>query len=138
MLDASDSACYPSPVATRPPYETISEREIVTGRALAAVAYLPGLFVIGLLDAPRNRFVRFHARQGLVLFLAEAAAYAAILIVDGSLGRIPILGLVVGAVLRLIAGLLFLAVALYGIAKALSGETLRIPFLGDVADRLEV
>ena len=125
MLDAPRGACYPSPVATPPPYETISEREIVTGRALAAVAYLPGLFVIGLLDAPRNRFIRFHARQGLVLFLAEAAAFVAILIVEGSLGRIPILGLVVGAVLRLIAGLLFLAVALYGIAKALSGETLR-------------
>lgn len=116
----------------------MSEREIVTGRALAAVAYLPGLFLIGLLDAPRNRFVRFHARQGLVLFLAEVAAGVAIAIVDGSLGRIPVLGLVVGAVLRLFAGLLFLAVALYGIAKALTGETVKIPFLGDVADRLEV
>jgi uncharacterized membrane protein len=125
-------------VATRPPYEAISEREIATGRALAAVAYLPGLFLIGLLDAPRNRFVRFHARQGLVLFLAEAAALVAIAIVDGSLGRIPVLGVIIGAVLRLALGLLFLAVALYGIAKALSGETVRIPYLGDVADRMEV
>ncbi|HET7498594.1 MAG TPA: hypothetical protein VFM00_09865 [Candidatus Eisenbacteria bacterium] len=138
MLDGYRAACYPSPVATRPPYEAISEREIATGRALAAVAYLPGLFLIGLLDAPRNRFVRFHARQGLVLFLAEAAALVAIAIVDGSLGRIPVLGVVVGAVLRLALGLLFLAVALYGIAKALSGETVRIPYLGDVADRMEV
>ena len=138
MLDGYRTACYPSPVATRPPYEAISEREIATGRALAAVAYLPGLFLIGLLDAPRNRFVRFHARQGLVLFLAEAAALVAIAIVDGSLGRIPVLGVIIGAVLRLALGLLFLAVALYGIAKALSGETVRIPYLGDVADRMEV
>lgn len=137
MLDASRGACYPSPVATRPPYETVSEREIVTGRALAAVAYLPGLFLIGLLDAPKNRFVRFHARQGLVLFLAEAAAWIALAIYDGSVGRIPVAGLILGAALRLMTGLAFLAVALYGIAKSLSGEMLRIPFLGDVADRME-
>jgi uncharacterized membrane protein len=138
VLDASRGACYPSIVATWPPYETISEREIVTGRALAAIAYLPGLFVIGLLDAPKNRFVRFHARQGLVLFLAEAAVWVALMIYDGSVGRIPVLGLVLGAVIRLALGLGFLAVALYGIAKSLSGETVRIPFLGDVADRMEL
>lgn len=138
MLDASLGACYPSHVATRAPYEPISEREIVTGRALAAVAYLPGLFLIGLLDAPQNRFVRFHARQGLVLFLAEAAAWVAVAIVDGSIGRIPVLGLVVGAILRLVLGFVFLAAALYGIAKSLSGETVRIPFLGDVAERMEI
>jgi len=138
VLDASRGACYPSHVATQPPYESISEREIVTGRALAAVAYLPGLFLIGLLEAPKNRFVRFHARQGLVLFLAEAAVWVALAIYDGSVGRIPIVGMVLGAALRLTAGLAFLAVALYGIAKSLSGETVRIPFLGDVADRMEV
>jgi uncharacterized membrane protein len=125
-------------VATWPSCEPVSEREIVTGRALAAVAYLPGLFLIGLLEAPKNRFVRFHARQGLVLFLAEAATGIALMIYDGSVGRIPVVGLVLGASLRLVAGLAFLAVAVYGIVKALSGEMLRIPFLGDVADRLEV
>lgn len=138
MLDALAGACYPSLVATGPAYDSVSEREIVTGRALAAVAYLPGLFLIGLLDAPKNRFVRFHARQGLVLFLAEVAVWVAMMIYDGSVGRIPFVGLVLGASLRLVAGLAFLALALYGIVKALSGEMIRIPFLGDVADRLEV
>jgi len=138
MLDGSEGACYPSPVATRAPYEPISEREIATGRALAAVAYLPGLFLIGLLEAPRNRFVRFHARQGLALSLAEVAAWIALWIYDGSVGRIPYAGLVLGAALRLVTGLAFLVVALYGIAKALSGEMIKLPFFGDMADRMEI
>jgi uncharacterized membrane protein len=136
MLDEPGTACYPSPVANGTPYETISEREITSGRALAAVAYLPGLCFIGLLEAPRNRFVRFHARQGLILFLTEITAWIAIAIVDDALGRIPVLGLIVGASLRLTLGLGFLAATVYGAAKGLAGETVRFPFLGDLADRL--
>lgn len=137
VLDGPGGACYPSRVAIPPPYESMSEREILSGRALAAVAYLPALFVIGLLEAPRNRYVQFHARQGLVLFLAEVVALLVIAIFDASIGRIPVAGLILGAFLRLLLGLTFLAAAVYGVAKALSGETVRIPFLGDLADRME-
>jgi uncharacterized membrane protein len=138
MLDASGGACYPSPVANGVRYDLISEREIVSGRALAAVAYLPGLCFIGLLEAPRNRFVRFHARQGLALFLCEIVAWLAIAVVDASLGRIPVLGLIAGASLRLMLGMGFLAATVYGAAKGLSGETVRIPFLGDLPDKLRL
>jgi hypothetical protein len=33
-------------------------------------------------------------------------------------------------------GLGFLAATVYGVAKGLAGETVRFPFLGDLADRL--
>ena len=102
-------------VASVPPYDSVSEREITTGRALAAVAYLPGLCFIGLLEAPRNRYVRFHARQGLVLFAAEVA----------------------GALLRLCLGVVFLAVTAYGMIKGASGEMIRVPVLADLADRMD-
>lgn len=137
-LDGFRTACYPSRVAIRTPYEPISEREILSGRALAAVAYLPALFVIGLLDAPKNRFVQFHARQGMVLFLFEIVGLVAIGIFDLSVGWIPVAGLVAGGLLRLALGLIFLAVAVYGVVKALSGEAMRIPFVGDLADRMDL
>ena len=124
-------------VASVPPYDSVSEREIATGRALAAVAYLPGLCFIGLLEAPRNRFVRFHARQGLVLFGAEIVGAVAIAIVDASLGSIPVLGLIAGASVRLMLGLLFLAVTVYGVMKGASGEMIRIPVLADLAERMD-
>ncbi len=124
-------------VASVPRYDSVSEREITTGRALAAVAYLPGLCFIGLLEAPRNRFVRFHARQGLVLLAAEIVGAVAIAVVDGSLGPIPVLGLIAGASLRLMLGFLFLAVTIYGILKGASGEMIRIPVLADLAERMD-
>jgi len=124
-------------VASVPPYDSVSDREISTGRALAAVAYLPGLCFIGLLEAPRNRYVRFHARQGLVLFAPEVAGAVLIAIVDGSVGTIPVLGLIAGALVRLCLGVLFLAVTLYGIIKGASGEMIRVPVLADLADRMD-
>ena len=124
-------------VASVPRYDSVSEREITTGRALAAVAYLPGLCFIGLLEAPRNRFVRFHARQGLVLLAAEIVGAVAIAVVDGSLGSVPVLGLIAGASLRLMLGFLFLAVTVYGILKGAAGEMIRIPVLADVAERMD-
>lgn len=119
-------------------YDSVSEREITTGRALAAVAYLPGLCFIGLVEAPRNRFVRFHAQQGMVLFALEIVGAVSIAIVDASLGSIPVLGLIAGASLRLILGFLFLAVTVYGVLKGASGEMIRIPVLADVADRMDL
>jgi uncharacterized membrane protein len=124
-------------VASASRYDSVSEREITTGRALAAVAYLPGLCFIGLLEAPRNRFVRFHARQGLVLLAAEIVGAVAIAIVDGSLGSIPVLGLIAGASLRLMLGVLFLGVTVYGVLKGASGEMIRIPGLADLAERMD-
>jgi len=137
VLDLFWSACYRSLVANKPPYDSISEREIVSGRALAAVAYLPGLCFIGLLEAPQNRFVTFHARQGLVLLIVEVIAWIALAIFQGSVGAIPVVGWILTALARLIVGLGFLAVTVYGAAKGASGELVRIPFLGDWAERIE-
>ena len=35
------------------------------------LSYIGPLFIVGLLLKPKNVSVRFHANQGLVLFLAE-------------------------------------------------------------------
>jgi uncharacterized membrane protein len=91
---------------------------------------------IGFGAAPSNRYVRFHARQGLLLFAVEAAAFAAIWIVDVSIGTIPFLGLLVGAILRLVIGLILLGATVYGVAKGASGEFARLPFIGDGIDKV--
>ena len=104
-----------------PRFEDASREEIEDGRILAAVAYLPALCFVGFAAAPTNRYVRFHARQGLILFGVEIAASVGLWILDVSVGLIPFLGLVVTAVARLAVGLLLLAVTVYGVAKGASG-----------------
>lgn len=135
-LDGVSTACYRSRVRPSSPYDSIPETEIGTGRLLAAVAYLPGLCVVGLLAAPRNRFVAFHGRQGLLLFLCEIVCWIAIAIYDVSIGRVPVLGFLVGAVVKFVVGLGFLGATVYGAVKAAGGETVRFPYLGDAIERI--
>jgi len=123
-------------VSTDPSPEAISSEEIERGRLLAAVAYLPGLCFIGLIGAPDNRYVGFHARQGFLLFLLEVIACVALAIYDASLGRIPLLGFLIGALARFILGFGFLAATIYGVLKGATSEMARIPYLGDAIGKV--
>lgn len=136
LLDASGAACYSCAVSTDPPTEAIPHEEIESGRLLAAVAYLPGLCFVGLLGAPENRYVGFHARQGFLLFLLEVVVCIAIAIYEASLGRIPILGFLIGALVRFVLGFAFLGATIYGVVKGASGEMARIPYLGDAIGKV--
>ena len=134
-LDASRGACYSCRVALGSDDEVTAE-EIAAGRILAAVAYLPGLCFIGLFGAAHNRYVTFHARQGLLLFLLEAAVWVGLAIYDSSLGKIPVLGFLVGAVVRFVLGFALLAATIYGMVKGAGGEMARLPYLGDAIEKV--
>ena len=125
----------PSPAA-EPRWDETSPEEIADGRILAAVAYLPALCFVGFAAATDNRYVRFHARQGLLLFAVEVAAWVGLWIVDVSVGRIPFLGVVLVAATRLAVGLALLGVTAYGVANGASGEFARIPLLGDGIEKV--
>ena len=123
-------------VPAAPSYESIRPEDVERGRLLAAVAYLPGLCFVGLLGMPENPFVTFHARQGFLLLFVEILTAVLLWIFDLSLGRIPILGLLVGAVLRFVLWVGLLAATVYGMIKASEGELTRIPVLGDFVERV--
>ena len=103
-LTPAPGGCDHSQVPTdsdAPRLEDATREEIEDGRILAAVAYLPALCFVGFAAAPTNRYVQFHARQGLLLFALEMAAWVGLWIVDVSIGTIPFLGLLVTAAARL-------------------------------------
>ncbi|MCM1055728.1 MAG: zinc-ribbon domain-containing protein [Bacteroides sp.] len=90
-------------------------------KAMGILAYFGILFLIPLLAAPNSRFARFHANQGLVLFLAE--------IVLGVIAAIPIVGWVIGS-LGEVAALVF---AIIGIVNAANGEVKELPLIGRIS-----
>jgi uncharacterized membrane protein len=104
-------------------------------RLLLVFAYLGPLSLFSLL-ATRKEFVKWHAKQGLVL----SVAIAAVAVLAKSLHLL--LRKVLWSVL---AELYWVGVALVGlgivlalllcIVRALEGERFRIPMLGDLADR---
>jgi uncharacterized membrane protein len=50
-----------------------SRQEISEGAFLAAVGYFGPLCLLTILLQPNNKYTKYHARQGLVLFVAEVA-----------------------------------------------------------------
>src|SRR6185295_18196758 len=135
-LDGFGAACYSCAVPTDPSSEAIPPEEIENGRLLAAVAYLPALCFVGLIGMPENRYVGFHARQGFLLFLLEVIACVALAIYDASLGRIPLLGFLIGAVVRFVLGFAFLGATIYGVVKGATGEMAKITYLGDAIGKV--
>jgi uncharacterized membrane protein len=100
---------------------------------LLAFSYVGFLGALLLLFVKRDSEVKWHARNGLMLFLALAAAGIAATLVGIA---VPSLACVYGVTMA-IAGLLYVMIAILATVKALNGERLMIPGLSRYADRAE-
>ncbi len=89
-----------------------------------ALTYLLGFItgIIFLLIEKESAFVRFHAMQSTITFLA-------IFIINLILGSIPFIGWAITSVVSLIAIVLWLL----GMYKAYKGELYKFPIVGDIA-----
>lgn len=99
--------------------DTTSEydaQDIENNKVMAVLAYI--LFFIPLLAAKDSKFARFHANQGLVLFLGG--------IIASVVAVIPVIGWIVAP----IAGLVITVLAIIGILNALNGRAKELPVIG--------
>jgi len=92
----------------------------------AILSYLGILFLIPLLVAKDNDFDQFHARQGLVLFIAE--------VITAMFAAVPILGWI-GAPLLYI---FWFVLIIIGIINVLEGKKKELPFIGQFADKFKI
>ncbi len=107
-------------------------------RWIAALSYLAFMCFFSLGRSSRDPFIRFHARQGFLLFAAECVclAFASILWLTVARGRL--VGVFAVGFFGLSSGLTALALSVAGFFKALFGEYWSIPFLGEFRDRVPV
>ena len=96
--------------------------DIAANKVMAVFAYIGILFLIPLLAAKESPFARYHANQGLVLFLFEIAAG----IVMSILGWIPVLGTIINIVLWLV----IVALCIIGKINAVNGKCKDLPVIG--------
>ena len=89
-------------------------------KLLAAISYIWILFLVPLFVAKDDAFARFHANQGLLLFLVS--------IVLGIIAIIPF----VGAIISAIGGVVTFIFMILGIINALKGEMKPLPFIGGI------
>lgn len=92
------------------------------GRLAAIMSYIPFLCFIPLLNMKHNEEARFHARQGVMLFLIELIA---LLFMVDRISNFVFTAVLIVAVAFSIAGIYF----------ALQGKNYRLPIVGDLADK---
>jgi len=92
------------------------------GRLAAVMSYIPFLCFIPLLNMKHNEEARFHARQGVMLFLVELIAF---LFLFDRISQFVFTAVLIVAVAFSIAGIYF----------ALQGKNYRLPIVGDLAEK---
>lgn len=95
------------------------------------LAYI-GILVLVPLLAGKTQFARFHANQGLVLFIADIILGVLIGITTGVLSLLGVVGLVLGSIVSGVLGLCILIMAILGIVNAVNGEMKPLPIIGGI------
>ena len=91
-----------------------------SNKIMAAISYIWILFLVPLFAAKDDAFARFHANQGLLLFIAS--------IILGIISIIPFVGPIISA----IGGIVTFVFMILGIINALKGEMKPLPFIGGI------
>ncbi len=105
-------------------------KDIEDNKIFSLLSYIAFLFIVPLLIAPKSKFARFHANQGLVLFIVDLILGIAVSIVSAIFGAIHlcVAGSIVGAVVG-IAGLIWMVL---GIVNAVTGRAKELPVIGGI------
>jgi fumarate reductase subunit D len=103
-----------------------SEEELIQeGKAAAILGYIPFMCFVPLVKMKDNPFAVKHGKQGLILFLLEIIAAVFLFPKISQL----FWGMVI---------ILCLVSALVGILNAVQGKEWKIPFIGDLGDKLKL
>lgn len=101
-------------------------KDIEDNKVMALLSYIGPLFLVPMLAAPNSKFARYHANQGLVLFLAELILSAASWVL--CLIPIPLIWRLFG----IASGLASLIYLILGIYNAVSGKAKELPLIGHI------
>lgn len=97
-----------------------SSEDIEKNKVVSLLAYI--LFFIPLFAAPDSKFARYHANQGLILFIFSIA-----LNIVGSITTFIFIGLIILA----FGWIFILVLVIMGIINALNGQAKPLPLIGN-------
>lgn len=100
-------------------------------KVYGVLAYIGILFLVPLL-AGKSEFSRYHANQGIILFIAEIILGIVIGISAGVLSLLGIVGVVLGGILSGVLGLCIFILMIMGIVHAANGEMKPLPIIGGI------
>lgn len=121
---------------TSPELEEPDTSPTERSRWIAAASYLTFLCFFSLWRSKDDPFIKYHAKQGFLLLLGECVILVAILILEVTIGKLRLVGMLVIGLFRLAAGLGALTLSVVGFVKALFGEYWHLPLLGDYREKV--
>ena len=123
---------------------SFDKKDIESNKGISVLAYLGFLFLIPYFAAQKSDFARFHAKQGLVLFVLEFVVNAIMSILKAILGvtyniygvfawvKIPS---VILTIIHSLFGLAALALTIVGIINVVQGRAKELPLIGKFAPK---
>jgi uncharacterized membrane protein len=101
--------------------------------ALAYLTFVPAVMFLLLEPYSKNRFVRFHSIQSLLLWAASILFAIALKLASVVLFIIPVLGPLLVWLVSTVVVLAAVVIWVVLVVKALQGEMFKLPMLGDFA-----
>jgi len=103
--------------------------------ALAYLTFIPAIVFLILDPYKKNRFVRFHSVQCLLLCGAAIVFAIALKLASVVLFIIPVLGPLLVLLVSTVVALAVVVIWLVLVVKAFQGEMFKLPLLGDFAEQ---
>ena len=113
------------------PVEQFDPKDVEQNKVMAILAYFGILVLVPIFAAPQSKFARFHANQGLILFIAWICCYAVMhiavrVLYSVSTALTGLITLIVG-----IGYIALLVLAVIGIINAAQGKCKPLPVIGN-------
>lgn len=103
--------------------------DVAQNKVMGILAYIGFLFIVPLLAAKDSKYARFHANQGLILFIVEfvwGIVYGILAVV------LTAIGLGILATILALVNLVFFALMIIGIINACKGTATVLPVIGNI------
>lgn len=104
-------------------------KDIEDNKIFALFSYLSLLILIPILAAPKSRYARFHANQGLILIIIEVTWAIIQTIVTTVLFSISWRLAFIASILSIV-NVLFVVLLILGIINAVTGKAKELPVIG--------
>lgn len=98
---------------------------------MLVLSYLWLFALIPLLVEKEDKAVQWHAKNGLVLFVAEIILYVGSMVIQ----VIPVIGSILGCLVWLVVFFGSIILRIMAIMKATKGERFHIPYISEYADK---
>lgn len=109
-----------------------SKTDIENNKFMAVLSYIWILVLVPIFAAKDSPFAKFHANQGLVLFICGVGYSIVVGIVRTMVTLIlPLVGVILSTVFYIVS-IVFLVLAILGIVNAVNGRAKELPIIGKI------